>query len=342
MPNILDLVTPVAATAFARQIPEPIENPLSSVLPNVNVQGITAKQVRRTHRSTIAKFRSFDAAAPIGKRPDGIITSDVSLLPLSWKLPIGEKMLLELAEGASDAAIGRIVEAIYDDIERTTVAILNRAEKARGQFLTTGKITLAENGVIDEADFLLPGDHVVAPGVLWSSVATATPLSDEKVWARKVRADSGQRPVAATTSERVQGYLLASAEYRNAFWQRGADSPTLNPEQLNQVRASNGLPPLNIYEGEVPTDAATGTVRVIEDDKFILTTATVGESQWGITAEARQLVGSNAVDFNQTQAPGITVVQYNDQDPVTTWTKASSIFLPVAGDINGLLVADVA
>lgn len=338
--NIYDLVSPVAATAFARQIPEPIENPLSSVLPNVTVQGVKSKTVRRTHRTTIAKYRSFDAEAPIGKRPDAIVTQELSLLPISEKLPVSESLLLALAEGASDAAVSRIVDAIYDDVERLTVSILNRAEKARGQFLSTGAITLNENGVIAEADFGLAGDHQVAPGVLWSNSA-ATPLSDEKAWARKVRSDAQRRPVAATTSERVQGFLLANAEYRNAFWQRGADSPTLNPEQLNQVRASNGLAPLNVYEGEVPTEDATGTERVISDDLFILTTDNVGESQWGITAEARELVGSNAVDFNQTQAPGITVVQYATPDPVTTWTKTSSIYLPVAGDINGLLVADV-
>lgn len=339
MPNILELVSPAALTAFARQIPEPIENPLTNVLPNVQVQGIKSKTVRRVHRTTQAKFRSFDAEAPIGRRPDSIIVSELALLPISEKLPIGESLLLQLAEGASDAAIGRIRESIFDDAERLTVSILNRAEAARGQFLSTGKITLNENNVVTEADFQLPADHQVTPGTLWSNAA-ATPLSDEITWSRKVRTDAQRRPVTATTSERVLGYLVANAEYRNAYWQRGGDSPTLNLDQLNQVRAANGLSRLNVYEGEVPTDS--GTTRVIADDLFILTTDTVGESQWGITAEARELVGSNAVDFNQTQAPGITVVQYATPDPVTTWTKASSIYLPVAGDINGLLVADVA
>ena len=336
--NILDLIDQAVATLAARQIPAPIDNPLTSILPNVNVQGVKSKTVRRTHRSTTAKYRSFDAEAPIGRRPDAIVVSEISLLPISEKLPVNESLLLQLAEGASEAAIERIIDAIYDDIERLTVSVQNRAEEARGQLLSTGKITLNENKVVDEADFLLPADHKVTPGTLWSAPG-ATPLSDEVAWSRKVRTDAQRRPVAATTSERVIGVLVANAEYRNAYWQRGTDSPTLNPEQLNQVRASYGLAPLNVYEGEVPTD--TGTKRVIADDLFILTTDNVGESQWGVTAEARELVASNAVDFNQTQAPGLTVVQYKTPDPVTTWTKVASIFLPVAGDINGLLIADV-
>jgi len=339
MVNILELVTPAEATLVARQVPEPIENPLTSVLPNVQVQGRKSKTVRRTIRRTTAKYRQYDAEAPIGSRPGTIATQELALPPLSQKLPINEDLLLTLAEGGSDALIQRIVESIYDDIENNTTAILNRAEAARGQFLSTGKVTINENGVIDEADFGLPADHVVTPGTLWSD-PTALALDDEQTWVRKVRTDA-RRPVVRTImSERVRNYLLRNNQYRSFFWPGIATPPTLTPEQLGQVRAQFGLPPIEVYEGEVPTDS--GTARVIADDKVILVTDNVGESQWGITAEARELVSSNAVDFTQEMAPGLTVVQYTDADPVTTWTKVSSIFLPVAGDINGLLVADVA
>jgi len=111
--NIFDLVSPAVATLAARQVPEPIGNPLTSVLPNVNVPGRKSKSVRRTHTATTAKFRSYNAEAPIGKRPDSIITQELSLPALSEKLPLDEDLLLTLAEGTTDAAIGRIVDDPY-------------------------------------------------------------------------------------------------------------------------------------------------------------------------------------------------------------------------------------
>jgi hypothetical protein len=336
--NIFDLVSPAVATLAARQVPEPIGNPLTSVLPNVKVQGRKSKSVRRTHTATTAKFRSYNAEAPIGKRPDSIITQELSLPALSEKLPLDEDLLLTLAEGNTDAAIGRIVDAIYDDVERLTTSILNRAEQARGQFLSTGKVTINENGFVDEADFLLAGDHKVTAATLWSDPA-ALAIDEELAWVRKVRTDARRPVVKAITSEAVRNYLLKNTQYRTAFWQGVANAPSLNPGQLDQVRATFGLAPLEVYEGIVPTDSSTA--RVIPANLFILVTDNVGESQWGITAEARELVASNAVDFNQTQAPGLTVVQFATPDPVTTWTKVSSIYLPVAGDINGLLVGTV-
>lgn len=339
MANILSLILPEVATLVAREVPEPILNPLTSVLPNVRVQGRKSKSVRRTHTSTTAKFRSYDAEAPIGRRPDALMYTELSLPGISEKLPLNEDLLLTLAEGNTDAAIARIVEQVYDDVERLTTSILNRAEQARGQLLSAGKITISENGFIDEADFMLAADHKVTAATLWSDPA-ALAIDEELVWARKVRTDARRPVVKVVTSEAVRNYLLRNLQYRQSFWAGVATPPSLNPAQLNEVRATYGLAPLEVYEGEVPTDS--GTARVIAANLFVMVTDNVGESQWGVTAEARELVASNAADFVQEQAPGLTVVQWSTPDPVVTWTKVASIFLPVAGDINGLLVATVA
>lgn len=339
MPDILSLVSPAEATLVARQVPEPVQNPLTSVLPNVDVQGRRSKTVRRTIRNSTARFRQYDAEAPVGRRGDTLELREFALPALSEKLPINEDLLLTLAEGGGDAVIQRIVESIYDDVERLTRSILNRAELARGQFLQTGKVSINENGVIDEADFGLPSDHIVNPAVLWSD-PTALAIDDELTWVEKVQTDALTPVVMAVTSKRIRNYLLRNDQYRAFYWPGIATPPTLTPVQLNQVREQFGLPPIEVYDGQVPTD--TGTTRVIADDKFILVTENVGESQWGVTAEARELVGKNSVDFTQSIAPGLTVVQWSDPDPVVTWTKIASIYMPVAGEINGLLVADVA
>lgn len=339
MQNIQDLLQPVVATLLARQVPEPVENDLTGILPNVKVQGRKAKTVRRTRRTTTAKYRAYSAEAPIGRRSETLTIQELVLPAISEKLPIDEDLLLALVEGASDAAIARLVEAMYDDVENLTTSILNRYVLARGQFLQTGKVTINENGFVDEADYGLPADHLVTASTVWTD-PTALALDMEQVWVRKVRTDARTPVTKATTSERIRNALLRNDQYRGFFWPGVTNPPTLIPNQLDQVRAQFSLPPLELSDDEIPTD--TGTARVIADDKFILTTANVGESQWGVTAEARELVGSNSVDFTQEQAPGLTVVTFKTPDPVTEWTKVSAIGMPVAGEINGLLVADVA
>lgn len=338
--NIQDLVSDVALTVFSRLVPEPVENSLGNILPNVDVDGITTQQARHVRKTFTAQYRAYNAEAPIGRRGDSITRTEIKLPPISEKLPVDEKLIHQLNDSPSTTVIDRLIAKTYDDVENITISIRHRAEKARGEFLSTGKVSINENGFVDEADFLLPADHKVAPALLWSDPA-ATPIQDELAWVRKVRKDAKVKPTRATISERLLFTLLKNEEYRSLFWQRDAAfAATLTPDQLNQVRAQYGLPAFNVYDGEVPNDSGDG-VRAIPDDLYILTTDTVGESQWGTTAESLELVGSNAVDFARKDAPGLTVVQYRVPDPVTVWTKGAAVFLPVAGDINGLLVADV-
>lgn len=341
MPNILDLVTPATLTFAAREVPEPVENSLALILPNREIDGVTTQTVRGTRKRYTARYRSYNAEAPIGQRGGSMTVTEITLPALSEKLPVDEKTIHLLAQGASDPQVSAIRDQIFDDVDNLTSSVRNRVEKARGQFLSTGKVSISENGFVDEADFGLAADHKASASTLWGA-AGATPIDDEKAWIKVVRKDALARPTRATTSEAVLDVLAKSEQYRVAFWQRDeAFAPTLSIEQVNAVRAANGLPPINVYDGEVPNAAGTGTDLVLAENLFILTTDTVGETQWGTTAESLELVGSNAVDFAAKDAPGLTVVQYRTPDPVTVWTKVSSVVMPVAGDINGLFVGTV-
>lgn len=338
--NILDLVSDVDLTVFSRQVPEPVENSLINILPNVDVDGITTQQAHHVRKTFTAEYRAFNAEAPIGRRGQSMTVSEIQLPPISEKLVLDEKLIHQLRQSPSKSLTDKVIKKAYDDAENLTISIRHRAEKARGEFLATGKVSINENGFVDEANFLLAADHKVAPAVLWSD-PTATPIQDEIAWVRKVRKDAKVKPTKAPISERLLYTLLKNEEYRSLYWQRDAAfAGTLTPDQLNQVRAQYGLPPFNVYEGEVP-DGNGDPVRVIADDLYILTTDTVGESQWGTTAESLELVGSNAVDLSMEDAPGLTIVQYREPDPVGIWTKGAAVFLPVAADINGLLVADI-
>jgi len=339
--QIWDAISPADVTAFARAVPEDIENSLARVLPNRQLQGIKSRVVRTTRRNVAAMYRAYNAETPIGQRPAAVAVTDVTLPPVGQKLPLYEYDQLALdALRSGSSGLDRVLEAVYDDTESNIIAIRNRVEVARGQYLATGKFALTgENALTIEADYGLANDHKVNPSVLWGA-SNATPMADEQAWVQKVIDDSGQAPQYAVTSSRVRNAMLAAADYRAAAYPgAGTNAPNLSIERLNGVRAEHGLPPLFIYDGRVEVNGSV--VRVIADDLFILATGSVGETQFGITAEAISLAGSNAVDFTTTDTPGIFAAVYKTVDPVTVWSKATATVMPVAGDINGLLVADV-
>lgn len=331
---LFEAVPPADATRFAAELAARETGGLVQFLPNRPIDGFRTRVTRVSRTTQAAKFRAFDAETPIGKRPVAATVSDMQLAPLGQKLPLREQEILQkaLKDGSLDAA--PVVDAVYDDTENVVAAILNRAEQLRGQFLFTGTVSIEENGFIQEADFGLPADHDLDVSDLdaaWDATG-ATPLTDELAWVDKVREDANAEPVATIGSARIRRALMHNAEYATAA---GADVGFITVAQFNQVRADMNLPPFVVYDGKV------GGVRVTPDDKIAIVTATVGETQWGDTVEALKLLGSKAVESARVTGPKIFASATITDDPVNVWTKSAATMLTVAGDINGLFVAEV-
>jgi len=336
--HILDLLDDVESTFIAREVPEPVANPLSNVLPDLLTEGVDAEIVKGTVSHSIAKYRAFDAEAPIGKRQSELVTSRVTLPPISQKLPLNESLIRQLQENASQRVIDAFIKRAFDDTVNNTIAIRNRVEKARGEFLSTGKVVIDENGVKETFDFGLDVDHKPTASVLWSD-PDADIISDELAWIGVVEDDALASPTTATVPQALLAYLQKNASYKAVIYPGQSNPPTLTPAQVEQVRQIYNLPRLNVYKGKVP--GSSGTTNVLPQDVYILTTDTVGNTRWGETSEAMELSNSRAVDFTAEDRPGITVTSWKVPDPVTRWTKASAVVLPVANDINGLLVGKV-
>lgn len=329
---LFDAVNPADLTRFARELAAAEPGGLSAFLPNRQVTGTESRTTRVSRTTTAARVRSFDAETPIGRRPVGVAQSKVGLAPVGQKLPLRESEIIALALTAG-ADLSEVVQAIYDDTQNNVASIVNLVEQWRGQFLFTGAVSIADNGFIQEADYGLAADHNLSVGDLtapWDGGGDA--IADELEWIEQVTADAGEAPVALIGSSLVRRHLLSNPAYAGAT---GLDLDRVTPATFNALRAEWGLPPFVTYDG------AVGGVRNTPATKVALVTASVGETQWGVTAEELELLGSNAVEAASVQQPRIVASSWKSTDPVAIWQKANATVLPVAGDINGLLVAEV-
>src|SRR5574343_424275 len=135
-----DYVQPAELTGYVREVPAPLELTLNRFLPDRLIHDVEAAWdiVTRTNRA--ATYRAYDAETPIGKR-DQFSRARVALPPLGQKLVVGEEERLQLERVRSGGdSRNRLVEAIYNDADTNVRAVYNRAELARGDVLTDGKI----------------------------------------------------------------------------------------------------------------------------------------------------------------------------------------------------------
>lgn len=340
--ELWDIILPSNLTRFSREVPIPQDYLLNRLLPDVTINSNKARIRTLTRTVRAAKFRAYNAENYIGARPFTLSITDIVLPPVGLKLPLTELEILEKALTGNDPN-GDVIAQIYDDAETTVRATLARMELARGDFLTDGKFSLfGENGLTLDADFSLASSHKPTAATLWTDHTNATPLSDEQTWIQQMVNDGSPPPTVAVTSLARINDLRSNSEYRSAYWGGNASStPVLSPTQLNDVRASWGLPPIMRYDTQIDVDGTT--TRVLPENKFLLAADGLGETQWGVTAQALEVSSDGSdVAFTRRDAPGIFTAAYKEHEPVGRWTSTTAVAMPVGFDMTRLISATVA
>jgi hypothetical protein len=338
-------VTPDGLTVFTRNVPSPQEFSLSDLLPDryFTDNTIDITEITRTNRT--ARFRAYDGRLHVSERDAGI-SKQVKLPPLSTSLSMGEleRLQLEFARsgGGSPQAI---VTATYNDAQNLTREIQARMEQARGDVLTDGKFTLAgEGGLVLEADYGVPGNHIVAPGTLWTTTASATIVANESAWVDTYVATNGFAPGGQVVSRRVLNLMLQNAEMRSLAASLSGTPSLVTRPALDAALAAFGLPPIiKVYDTVVDVDGTS--TRTIPDDRVLFVPpniADLGYTAWGVSATALELVNSSQVDFSFEDAPGIVGVVEKVGPPYREFTFVDAVGMPVLNNSKLLLVADVA
>lgn len=345
-----ELVNPAELTGFVRGLTFPNNSELARFLPAQERNAIEYAFNRTDRvRRKAAQYRPFDVESPIGERP-GIAKVTGRVPPISKKMVMGEEEQLLFDALQRDAAITQEMEdAIYNDAENLTNDILDRVEFARGQVLSTGKVTFTNDLGFEVAqiDYGIPaGNFVTTPGAAWSDTTNAVPVTDMRGWitGTYMPANGNRRPAIGLTSSTTLTNLSLNAQMKTflATPVVGATLPILTDDQAQAVLRTQGLPPL-IAIDEVVNIPGVGDTRVIPEGRVIFLPApsvdNFGETFYGPTVEAMNL--ARAGFLSRRTAPGLTATNLITYDPEHIWTKVAGLVIPVLKDPNAVMVADI-
>ncbi|QSE94191.1 major capsid protein [Rhodococcus pseudokoreensis] len=329
-----DYITPVELTGYVREAlaDRPINDLalIDDLLPDLVVDDVDFRaNITERGLKRMAKFRTWDVEAPQSKRK-GIKRISGELPPISEKRRLGEYDRLRLRK--ADTAI---INLIQDDAVELADALRTRLIVAKAQALTTAKVNLAEDGLEIEVDFGRNAGHTVVAGTVWSGAGD--PIGDQESWFSTFRVSNSGNPIRAITSQRVMSNLMKNAAIRAYCLPPGSTQGIVTREQVNALFTSFGHPAFEIFDAQVE-DFDGDPLRLIPDDSVLYTGASkIGETLWGTTAEA--IEPDYGIDASE--APGIVVGSYIDNDPVGRWTKASGVGLPILGNANATMIAKV-
>ncbi|WP_206492323.1 major capsid protein [Rhodococcus sp. KRD162] len=331
-----DYISPAELTGYVREAlkDRPINDLalIDDLLPDTLIDDVDFRaNITQLGLRRAAKFRTFDTEAPQSARK-GVARISGELPPISEKRILGEYDRLRLRK-----ADNAILDIILNDGVELAEALKTRLIMAKAQALVTGKVSLAQDGLELEADFLRSGAHSVTAATLWSGAAD--PVLDQESWFTVFRILNSGNPARAITSQRVMSTLMRNPAIKAMCLAPGATQGIVTREQVNSLFTSFGHPPFEIFDAQVE-DYEGNTVRLIPDDRILYiasNNAKLGETLWGVTAEAIE----SDYNVDATEAPGVVVGSYINPDPVQRWTKASGIGLPILGNSNATMIAKV-
>ncbi|MFJ9617859.1 major capsid protein [Streptomyces noursei] len=344
--DLLKDVQVVDLTTFARAVPSPKDFLLTqSIFPTLELNEVKWRVRDSGRYVNVAKYRAFDASVPFATR-EAWQTSREGMLPaLGQKLVVGEQeqILLEASRGADE---DRLINLLYDDVERHVEAIRSRLELAAGDVLVDGKFSLVqENGLTLEVDWGVPAANMPVAAVPWSDPAS-DPIADELRWIQHLDDIGAPEPEMVLTSRKAFSFLAANNAYRAAYY--GSVNPsttptaTLTPQQINVVRGNYSLPPVTFYKAQVRVDSSAK--KVLPEDRWILVPPDRqrwAQTMFGVTAEALMLSRGSNPEIVREDAPGIIITRGVQDDPVQIWTKGAAVGMPVMHTPDAHVVAKV-
>ncbi|NLY79811.1 MAG: major capsid protein [Lysinibacillus sp.] len=283
----------------------------------------------------IASVHAFDTEAEIGSREAAKQALEAAYI--KRKMQITEKDLIALQFPRTEGERRYLMGNVFNDIDTLVAGVKARVELMRMEALTTGKVTLDENGLNMTIDYHVPEEHqeTLTGTDLWTT-DTADIIGDLERWADAL----DEKPTRALTSNKILSLMLRNEKIIGYLY--GKDSGRIPTRQdLNAFLLQHDLPQIAVYDSKFRRQLPDGkyvTERYFGENKFVMFgDGTLGETLYGPTPEESRMIREGADVTNVDKV--IAMVYEEGKDPITTWTKAAATAIPSFPEANNVFQA---
>lgn len=341
MASIYDLVTAQNIAAYWEEKNQNAQPLLGETLfPKKKRLGTKLEWIKGANNQPVAlRTSTFDAKA-IRRDREGIDQFDTKMPFFKESKYIDEEMRQELNNliaSNNQEVINAILTNIYDDEAELIDASEISLERMRMEALTTGTITLADNGQSYEYDYLLEAAQKVTSTSDWSS-ANADILGDIV----KVVEDARARGVAITRAvcnSSVAKNFRTNTAIKNAVYVfANGTVPVTTARALDYIYNETGVR-FYVYDNVYVNESKQAVKYVPDNTVVFMADGDLGYTNMGTTPEESDLRNNLNADVAIVNG-GVAVTTSQIVDPVNVETKVSMVALPSFEKANNIVILD--
>lgn len=296
---------------------------------------------------------SFDTIPKLRVREGAIsTTTEMAFFRETMQIKEQDMMNMLIAKDSNDPLAVEALNDIYDDANNLIMSAEVVAEVMRMQLLATNagtpEITIgASDGVTYRYNYDIDGTYAsnhylpLSGTATWDNASTAKPFNDLKTATNYLK-DNGYDPAYLLMNSKTWGYLLESAQLKNAIISvTGRVSDFVDTATASSVfKRMTNLEPL-IYDKTYKNYAGAPTKFYPDDQVTIISAGNCGKTHYGVTPEERTLLSNPAADVSlYNNAVAVAVVEHAGP-PVSVTTTVSQICLPSYEGMDGTFVIKV-
>lgn len=348
--NTLGMLNPAdTLTTGFQNVARPVD-PLEGLFTDQTTPNLVATYHTMASEYSIpqmAQFHAFDTEAQ-KSIPAPIDEHNVEKGLIKVKRNTSELLRQLTGRGVTEET--ELYDAVMDFAADLSNQVVTRAKVARAELMSTGKVTIKENGLDTTVDYGVPAANLSMTCDLGEGAATdpASQLhtlvdfaADEGVTltgvvcARSVLTKMRQNKAVqkAINGTNMEGVLVTNAQLRAWLDDEFGIATVITDDlsySLPYTIGSDGRPVVT-QKRYFPKDKVSffGTSNGMR----------LGAGLWGVPPE---------VDLASYYEGGVTnrdiyvyISQWSEKDPAVLWTKASALFMPVLFNPNSLYVAKV-
>ena len=341
MASTYDLVTAQNIAAYWEEKNQNAQPLLGETLfPKKKRLGTKLEWIKGANNQPVAlRTSTFDAKA-IRRDREGIDQFDTKMPFFKESKYIDEEMRQELNNliaSNNQEVINAILTNIYDDEAELIDASEISLERMRMEALTTGTITLADNGQSYEYDYLLEAAQKVTSTSDWSS-ANADILGDIV----KVVEDARARGVAITRAvcnSSVAKNFRTNTAIKNAVYVfANGTVPVTTARALDYIYNETGVR-FYVYDNVYVNESKQAVKYVPDNTVVFMADGDLGYTNMGTTPEESDLRNNLNADVAIVNG-GVAVTTSQIVDPVNVETKVSMVALPSFEKANNIVILD--
>ena len=329
--TIFDLMQSNQLTAYWEElVQDEAPYPCEELFPDDKKRGLSLQWIKGSRGlPVVLKTSAFDTfAVPRPRIGFDKLTAEMPYFKESTYIDEELRQELNLVlETGNQAYIDSVMNRVFDDEMNLLRGARASRERMRMMALTTGVVSMANNGQAFTYDYGIPAAHKTTTETSWSDHAGSDPIEDMRVLKEQILDDTGVEVTRAMCDGATWRNIRNNEKIAKTIFVLSNGQASVNDGRLRQYILDEVGIDVMVNDKRY-VDEKGQTVRFMPENTFVMfPDGALGRTWFGTTPAESDLMGGQVANVSITDT-GVAVTTVQKADPVNVETIVSMICLP--------------